>query len=398
MATINPYNWLNTLVLLGALQGFILTTVIWQKKGRNTNAVKYLLLLLIITSALLVGKYIYSFGALAKPLLVLIIYTDAIALLFGPMIYFFTRSLLRMPLPPNRKMIWHYVPSLTQLTIFNAIICLSWLGVYSIVDSHEINMMYFGLEVVAMISFGTYTYYSYQTYRQYETAFFEKFSAPQLPAFFKGIFSLFAILLALWVTGFVLKFSKVFADDFDMLYYGFWISVSLFVYLITYKILLNPQLLALPGIRTKPQVDKQLNLEGLEPLKLKLEQFMEEEKPYLNPNLSLDDLAAALYTSRHELSRVINLGFGKNFFDFINNYRVQSFIEAFSPPEKAIKRTFLEVAYEVGFNSKSAFNRAFRKETKQSPSEYLKSANASNGARKQGTGVKSRRAERGREG
>lgn len=395
MATIT-HNWLDILVLLGALQGFLLAAIVWQKKSQNKNAVKYLFILLIITSTLLTGKYIYSFGLLAKPLLILIIYTDAIALLFGPMIYFFTRSLLRMSLPPSPKVIWHYVPSLIQLTFFNAIICLSWLGVYPIVDFHQINMMYFGLEVVAMVSFGAYAYYSYQTYRQYERAFFEKYTAPQLPGFFKSIFSLFAVLLAFWVFGFILKHNKVFTDHQDMLYYAFWISASFFVYLITYKILLNPPLLDLPSVRITPEPGKQVSMENLEPLKLKLEQYMKEEKPYLNPSLSLDDLAASLYTSRHELSRIINNGFGKNFFDFINTYRVKAFIQAFTKKEQVVKRTFLEVAYEVGFNSKSAFNRAFRKETKQSPSEYLKEVGMGSGER----GVRSEavRGQKSREG
>lgn len=372
MATITFHNSFNTLVLLGAIQGFLLAFIIWKKKAQNKKAVKYLSLLLIITSTLLIGKYIYGFGVFPRWLLILIIYTDAIALLFGPMIYFFTRSLLRMPSIPLRKMIWHFIPSLIQLTVFNAIICLSWSGIYPIVTFQQIDMMYFGLETTAMLSFGAYIYYSYQTYLKYEVSFFEKFSAPQLPEFFKGTFSLFAILLSLWVIGFILKYSRVFTDKQAMLYYGFWISVSLFVYLITYKILLNPHLLDLPIVRPKTDLDKLLQSGPIEPLKLKLEEHMEVEKPYLNPNLSLDDLAASLYTSRHELSRVINHGFGKNFFDFINTYRVKAFIQIFMQEEQPSKRTFLEVAYEVGFNSKSAFNRAFRKETAYSPSEYLK--------------------------
>lgn len=368
MASIIDHNWVNTLVLLGAVQGIILTAVIWQKKSKNKHAVYFLTGLLAITSVLLIGKRLFELGSMSRFLLVVMIYTDAILLIFGPLIYLFIRSLLRRPLPPRREMIWHFLPSFFQLTVFNAIIALTWLEVYPVVPFDKIDDLYYGLEIAAMLSFGLYTYYSYKLYLQYEAAFFEKFSVPQLPSFLKAVFTIFAVLLVSWMIGFVLKLTQRFADNQEFLYYAFWISVTVFVYVITYKILLVPQLLDLPTVRLKPNTSSGLD----EALKVRLQHYMKQERPYLNPQLSLDDLATALGTTRHELSKVINHGFGKNFFDFINTFRVNAFIDTYRQNGATEKKTFLEVAYEVGFNSKSAFNRAFRKETEHSPSEYLK--------------------------
>jgi AraC-like DNA-binding protein len=100
-----------------------------------------------------------------------------------------------------------------------------------------------------------------------------------------------------------------------------------------------------------------------------LEQFMEEKKPYLDPDLSLKGLAQDLNLNDRDLSKVINNNIGLRFFDYVNKYRIQdatSLIE--NPPDP--KMTILEIMYDVGFNSKSSFNTAFRKFTGITPSEF----------------------------
>ena len=107
-------------------------------------------------------------------------------------------------------------------------------------------------------------------------------------------------------------------------------------------------------------------------LKGQLEALMEQEKPYLNPRLTLSDLASLLGTNIHQLSKLINEGFDKNFFDFINSYRVREFQRRAVLPEYK-NQTLLAIAFSVGFNSKTAFNRSFKKLTKKTPRQYLKS-------------------------
>ncbi len=108
----------------------------------------------------------------------------------------------------------------------------------------------------------------------------------------------------------------------------------------------------------------------------KIIEIMEQAKPYLNPKLTLNELAHQLQVSPHVMSKTINDSFHKTFFDFINTYRTEAFKAKLDDP-KFQNYTFLAVAYEAGFNSKTAFNRAFKRLTGQSPSEYLKSINQS---------------------
>jgi len=95
------------------------------------------------------------------------------------------------------------------------------------------------------------------------------------------------------------------------------------------------------------------------------------EKPYLNPDLNLVELAKELNMNRAELSEVINDGFGKNFNDFVNSYRIEAVKQMFSENRQK-ELSLLGIAFDCGFNSKATFNRVFKKLTSPSPSEYLK--------------------------
>jgi AraC-like DNA-binding protein len=98
---------------------------------------------------------------------------------------------------------------------------------------------------------------------------------------------------------------------------------------------------------------------------------METEKPYLLPKLTLPELAEKCGMSTHLLSRVINEEFGKNFFEFVNYYRVEEFKNELLDQENK-NLTFLAVAYKSGFNSKTTFNTAFRSITGQTPREFYR--------------------------
>ncbi len=91
---------------------------------------------------------------------------------------------------------------------------------------------------------------------------------------------------------------------------------------------------------------------------------------YLEPELSLSDVATKLKTNTSILSAAINQNFNKNFNDFVNEYRVEEFKRLIILPESK-NLTLLAVAYDSGFNSKTTFNRAFKKFTGLSPKEYL---------------------------
>lgn len=97
--------------------------------------------------------------------------------------------------------------------------------------------------------------------------------------------------------------------------------------------------------------------------------FMESEKPYLESNVHLQALADMVDMKPHYLSMLINQKSGRNFFDFINFFRIKEFKAQAKEPSNR-NYTLLSIAYSCGFNSKTAFNRAFKNQTGITPSEY----------------------------
>lgn len=102
--------------------------------------------------------------------------------------------------------------------------------------------------------------------------------------------------------------------------------------------------------------------------------YMQQHKPYQNEALNLQQLALQIKMPSPELSKLINNGTNQNFNDFINEYRVKEVIEKLKTGAHHTQ-TFLGIAYDCGFNSKATFNRAFKKQTGQTPKDWVAQQN-----------------------
>lgn len=117
-----------------------------------------------------------------------------------------------------------------------------------------------------------------------------------------------------------------------------------------------------------------LQKETAEKIRSDLHRIMQEKKLYKNEELSLAELARQLGVHPNNLSQVINSYENKSFYDYINNLRIEEFKTLLLLPENR-NYTLLALAFECGFNSKTSFNRNFKKFTGLSPSAYLKEIN-----------------------
>jgi AraC-like DNA-binding protein len=101
----------------------------------------------------------------------------------------------------------------------------------------------------------------------------------------------------------------------------------------------------------------------------RLLRHMDTKKPYLDADLTIQDVAESLNIPRHYLTQVINEKLNKNFYQFINEYRVEE-VKRLLVDKDFKKFTITAIAFEAGFNSKSAFNSAFKEITGITPTEY----------------------------
>ena len=127
-----------------------------------------------------------------------------------------------------------------------------------------------------------------------------------------------------------------------------------------------------PTFAATPDVDKKQshNLDEQKRLEItaQMQCYMENEKPYLDAEFSVYQLAQALNIPRRTLSHVLNSELNKNFFQYVNEYRikeVKTYLE-----DREDKSTILELALKSGFNSKSSFNSLFKKYSAITPSQY----------------------------
>jgi len=109
-------------------------------------------------------------------------------------------------------------------------------------------------------------------------------------------------------------------------------------------------------------------------LSQKLRHYMESEKPYLSQELNLNDLSKALDVYPHYITQILNTVFNQNFYDYVNTYRVEEAKKQLKDPKKS-NLTILAIAFDCGFNSKTAFNRAFKQKTSRTPSEFRSADN-----------------------
>lgn len=105
-----------------------------------------------------------------------------------------------------------------------------------------------------------------------------------------------------------------------------------------------------------------------------LNQKMHDQKLFLNPTLTLSDLSELIDVSTNQLSQILNEFHNTNFYDYVNEFRLNTFLE-WNKQKKHKHYTILALAYECGFNSKSTFNSFFKKRLSATPSEYLKNFN-----------------------
>ena len=100
--------------------------------------------------------------------------------------------------------------------------------------------------------------------------------------------------------------------------------------------------------------------------------YMEHEKPYINPDLKMGDLATVLNTSSHSLSYLLNQYLNQSYYDFINEYRVSQFKQMVMDSQYS-RYTLTALAELCGFSSRASFFRSFKKSTGVTPNEYIRS-------------------------
>lgn len=302
--------------------------------------------------------------------------TALFPLLHPPLLYLYTSYSLNGKSKLDRKDYVHFIPALVSyIHIFQVILFYSPEN-KMLLDKGEIDDSFFitSVLITLIISIVFYTIQSFRKLMAYRNILELNFSYEK---------NINLRWLRYWILGFAGVFSVVivviFLRQFLNIDYGFNMDLIFYFLVIALIIALgyfgivNQGIFNAKGedlIKKEKYEKSSLSDNKSKEIQTKLLKLMSEQKPYLNPKLSLSELANMIDTSPNELSQIINSYQKTNFYEFVNQYRIDEFKnQATLHPHYSI----LALAYESGFNSKSSFNDVFKRKTQQTPSKFIES-------------------------
>ena len=375
---------MNTVFTIGIFLCFFLQFLLISKKNKSTADRILAVWMFIFGLNLFLSYLIYPLGYKSTyPILVGI--DNPLPLLHGPMLYLYILYSVR----PNHKFNWkiyiHFVPALLSWLLLSEFIFLFSIEEQLMVIRGDVDKYsaFFNFSIIAIIISGiAYPIYSYFLLNKHHNLINTNFSYEEsinlkwLGYCIWGIGFIYLVVAILYLLD---SWLGVEADfNTDMIVYSL---VILFIFFLGYFGIRHQGIFSgdIKADRiAEPKSAGEYNRSGLKSddavrYHKKLVKLMKTSKPYLEPKLTLSNLADELDISINHLSQVINQYEGKNFFDFVNSYRVEEFkIRALDPANRNF--SILAIAYDSGFNSKSSFNQVFKKMTGKTPSQYMSEA------------------------
>jgi len=293
-------------------------------------------------------------------------------LLYGPLFYLYAQGVIFRDFKLSIRNLLHLIPYLL-LTISLLSFSVLTPGRAEEFIQNDLPWQYYSISALMYGHFFVYIGLSYKSLRRYRRIIKDQYSQiDQINldwlSFSLNTFGLLAFISLIHNFIALAKNEYVFMATLVLLL----IFIFYFVNKVILKALRQPEIFA--GIaqnETTKYLGSNLSPIQIEAYKKQLLALLNKEKPFLDPQVNLSDLSEKLSLSTKHLSQVINQSFNKNFFDFINAYRVQE-VQQILKESRDHKLTVLEAMYQAGFNSKSSFNTAFKKETGQTPTEFRK--------------------------
>jgi AraC-like DNA-binding protein len=371
------------LLIIGIFESIFLAALIFSQKEKNASD-KFLggfFLLYAVNFALSYLEFYNRTHAFPHPAFIVV--APPLILLHGPALWSYVKSLTDQHFRFRPVYLLHLLP-------FFFMVVEMWINVYSLpverriqlITSNAItNKISYKIFVVA-IALSTMGYFSWCLnmvihYRKKIRAYFSQIENIGLN-WLKVLLTSILIVYGLINTVYILDLFMPIASFGLMQFFSFGFGAVYIVFLGFF------------GLRQGNVFSSgtiSLNLEkalGKEPGNRKLESreewfiqellnYMREKKPHLNPDLTVAGLSKKLDVTPEYLSRVINTRLNKNFFDFVNHFRIEEFKRKAGQFNKNF--TIVGLAFECGFNSKATFNRVFKKMVGCTPGDFIKPNN-----------------------
>jgi AraC-like DNA-binding protein len=366
---IDFFNPRSIICLIAILQGLVFAGMLVLRFVRQRQKADLWLAILLVALCLSLVTPLIGFANVYDLNQWLTYFPFAIFYSSGVLVWFYTLYLTDSKREFRSKDLLLFIPSFLYLT-FRLILFaqnLEWKDWFN--PNYYIPIVSPLIFLTELVWNLTFLFFAIRHYQKYRAWLNENFSDTEKIKFdwLRNFLYLFTAMLILGAV-FDSTNSFLFKLSYKQYFY-FELVLALATYYLAVAGYLRSKTIELNFTETKETERKTLLPEKeLEKLKTKLQDLMQNEKLYREPNLTLTDLSRQIGVNSAVLSYAINHGFGKNFNDFVNEFRISEVKEKL---KNADDTTLLGVAFDCGFNSKATFNRAFKKFTGVSPKEFL---------------------------
>lgn len=359
-------NWIDQILMFSVALGVLMSGLIWSQKRDSDKRNPYFALLVFLVS-LQIAKDVPAFGWHPAAYIGL----QGTCLFLGPTVYLYTLYMLGVDVSLRQNAGKHYRIGVIYLLVVLSLVLL-------IPNSpliHQFISPPIAITIVYTLLFAQLYHVLWYFLRSLRRIRIEKESdTSTLKTSIQRHKWLLTVVVALTVVilAFLLPlvFLTAFSDSevLNVLKYGFLLTLSLGLNIVTIKSFNYPEIvLSLPAFK---YADSNLSSSKLEFIQSRLGSLMNQERPYLDSELKLNEMARMMAVRPVHLSQVINDQYGKNFSEYINTYRVN---EAKRILKEDQDLSIYEVALDAGFNSKATFNRVFKQMTGTTPTRFRSS-------------------------
>ncbi len=373
MSTIQLNLW-GVLLAFCALHGLILAGILFIKRKDDKASLTSLAILLLCVAFLLV-EYTIRVAGLSARFPHTMYSTFPLWYLIGPMLFFYIQSSIERNYKFRIKTMPHFAPFFVSIIILlpfygiNGDLKLEAMAISS--ANQTISPQWLLLLWIYIIQTASYVFVCIKKLIKRERDLKNLISDTNLIQieWQKKLILVFLIyLVSDFSTTFYLIITNKYPDWFEYLSA---IVISIFIYFIGYTALFQSvKLFGIQEIMKKKYSKSSLKEEEIKSITTVLNRIMQDEKPYMNNELKLSDLASTMNISNHKLSQIINQNFRISFYDYINTFRVREVKNRLTNPRYR-NWTILAIAYDAGFNSNTSFYRIFKKNTGMTPAVFV---------------------------
>lgn len=367
------FSFLDIILFLGVSQGIFLATTLRLVQQRNKAANRVLSLAIAIAVIMLIGR-VLAYRVTGNWVVQVAVVVDTTIFLFGPLIYTYARRLAFNEDPLFKLSFWHYALAILHglYALGFVVTPLSFLKIYQ--ESGWLHAIGFVVETLGIISLVIYTVKCLLLVFLHKKEIKKELSYDlNVNRYLLMIVLALSLSAILWLISYFLGyFLRVYSPYIN--YSTLWVSISLFIYVVGYFSLRQPEIFRVPFVPKRTVERPRLKPDEIEMLQKRLQHHVREGHVFLKPDLTLKALASMMDTSGNNLSWLLNQVYQKSFYDYINELRVKEVIRKINL-EAHHTHTFLAIALDAGFNAKSTFNKAFKNFTGLTPTQYIKEKN-----------------------